>query len=151
MAKIDMVCPFSDRLCDECPLYRGRHYYLCFCKKYRGYIGESDEQAKSGVVQHSVDFQALRKLVEPWAGRRRQAEPKVKLKVIDMESGEVRVCPLDEAKTWDWSNTEIWRVVDGFQVTSWDKLVELASFKAEKGYREVVVYEGPRFMMLGGG
>ena len=56
MAKIDMVCPFSHRLCDECPLYRGRHYYLCFCKKYRGYIGQPKEDNKSGVAQHSVDF-----------------------------------------------------------------------------------------------
>jgi hypothetical protein len=151
MAKIDMFCPFSYKLCAECPLYRGRHYYLCFCKKYRGYIGESKGDTKPGINHRSVDFQALEKLMKPWAGRRTEVKPKVRLKVIDMESGEVRVCPLDEARTWDWSNTEIWRVVDGFQVTSWDKLVEIASFKAEKGYQEVVVYEGPRFMMLGGG
>jgi hypothetical protein len=147
MAKISMVCPFSRRLCDECPLYRGRHYYLCFCEKYRGYIGQPGERAKSGVAQKPADFQALWKRLEPWAGRRPEAVPKVKLKVIDMESGEVRVCPLDEAKTWDWSNQEIWKMIDGFQVTSWDKLVELASFKTRKGYQEVEVYEVPRFMI----
>ena len=151
MAKIDMVCPFSHRLCDECPLYRGRHYYLCFCKKYRGYIGQPEEDNKSGVAQHSVDFPALGKLVEPWGGRRIEAEPKVKLKVIDMETGKVRVCPLDEAKTWDWDNPEMMRLVSGFHITSWDKLVELSSYLAERGYQEVEVYEGPRFMLLGGG
>ena len=151
MAKIDMLCPFNRRLCDECPLYRGRHYYLCFCEKYRGYIGEPGGDAKPRSDQHSVDFHALMKLLEPWTGHRPEAEPRVKLKVIDMESGKVRVCPLGEAKTWDWDNTEIWRMVDGFQVTSWDRLVERASFKAKKGYQEVEVYEGPRFMMLGGG
>jgi len=36
MAKIKMMCPFSGRLCKECPLYRGKHYYLCFSKTYRG-------------------------------------------------------------------------------------------------------------------
>lgn len=41
MAKIDMFCPFSEDLCQECPQYRGRHYYLCFYNRYRGYIGES--------------------------------------------------------------------------------------------------------------
>jgi hypothetical protein len=151
MAKIDMVCPFNRRLCDECPLYRGRHYYLCFCEKYRGYIGKPEGDTKSGSDQHSVDFNALMKLMEPWAGHRPEADPKIKLKVIDMETGKVRVCPLDEAKPWDWDNPEMMRIVSGFHVTSWDKLVELASFKAKKGYQEVEVYEGPRFMMLGGG
>lgn len=40
MAKIDMICPFSHILCKECAYYRGRHYYLCFSKDYRGYIGK---------------------------------------------------------------------------------------------------------------
>ena len=62
--------------------------------------------------------QALGKLMEPWVGRRMEAEPKVKLKVIDMETGKVRVCPLDEAKTWDWNNPEMMRMVSGFHITS---------------------------------
>ena len=47
MAKIKMLCPFSKELCRECALYRGRHYYLCFCKEYRGHLGEERE---AGVV-----------------------------------------------------------------------------------------------------
>ena len=38
MAKEKMLCPFNGQLCKECPLYRGRHYYLCFSKKYRGHL-----------------------------------------------------------------------------------------------------------------
>ncbi|MFC1934108.1 hypothetical protein ACFLXX_03040 [Chloroflexota bacterium] len=38
MAKAEMICPFSGKLCKECPIYRGRHYYLCFSKKYRGHL-----------------------------------------------------------------------------------------------------------------
>jgi len=38
MAKEDMLCPFTGKLCRECPIYRGRHYYLCFSKKYRGHL-----------------------------------------------------------------------------------------------------------------
>jgi len=40
-----MICPFSGKLCRDCPVYRGRHYYLCFNTRYRGYIqGEGDQQ-----------------------------------------------------------------------------------------------------------
>lgn len=45
MAKTKMICPFSGELCVECPQYRGRHYYLCFSKKYRGYLGEKKDQS----------------------------------------------------------------------------------------------------------
>jgi hypothetical protein len=46
MAKTKMVCPFSNKVCEECALYRGRHYYLCFCTKYRGYLGKTGEGTK---------------------------------------------------------------------------------------------------------
>jgi hypothetical protein len=36
MAKVKMMCPFSKTVCKDCPVYRGRHFYLCFCEKYRG-------------------------------------------------------------------------------------------------------------------
>ncbi|OGP64713.1 MAG: hypothetical protein A2169_01925 [Deltaproteobacteria bacterium RBG_13_47_9] len=39
MAKKEMVCPFLGGLCKNCAIYIGRHYYLCYCIKYRGYIG----------------------------------------------------------------------------------------------------------------
>jgi hypothetical protein len=68
-----------------------------------------------------------------------------------MENETTRVCDLDEAKTWDWSNPEIMRMIGGVQITSWNKLVEVVSFKVKKGYREVELYEAPRFIMLGGG
>ncbi|MGD9115555.1 MAG: hypothetical protein PVJ61_00010 [Dehalococcoidia bacterium] len=43
MAKQDMICPFSGRLCQQCSLYRGRHYYLCFNKQYRGHLKEGKD------------------------------------------------------------------------------------------------------------
>ena len=46
MAKEDMICPFSGKLCKECAIYRGRHYYLCFCKQYRGYVEKSEPVGK---------------------------------------------------------------------------------------------------------
>jgi hypothetical protein len=41
MAKASMMCPFSGQLCKDCPVYRGRHYFLCFCGKYRGFLPEA--------------------------------------------------------------------------------------------------------------
>jgi len=46
VAKTEMVCPFSNKACEECALYRGRHYYLCFCTKYRGHLGKPGEITK---------------------------------------------------------------------------------------------------------
>ena len=46
MAKAEMICPFSGKLCKECALYRGRHYYLCFCKQYRGYVKQTGRVSK---------------------------------------------------------------------------------------------------------
>jgi len=50
VAKTRMICPFSKGMCVECALYRGRHYYLCYCTKYRGYLGKTEEEdgRKSG-------------------------------------------------------------------------------------------------------
>ncbi len=42
MAKKKMICPFSDRMCQNCSLYIGRHYRLCDSGHYRGIL-ENDE------------------------------------------------------------------------------------------------------------
>jgi hypothetical protein len=36
MAKIAMACPFTHHVCTECPIFRGRHFYLCLAKALRG-------------------------------------------------------------------------------------------------------------------
>jgi len=48
MAKEKMICPFSGELCKECPLYRGRHYYLCFSRDYRGCLGVARKAGMQG-------------------------------------------------------------------------------------------------------
>ena len=45
MAKDKVKCPFSNKLCKECALYRGRHMNLCYVQDYRGYLGESKKPA----------------------------------------------------------------------------------------------------------
>ncbi len=49
MAKRKMNCPFSGRGCKECSIYRGRHYFLCFSKRYRGVVGDRAEDIEEAV------------------------------------------------------------------------------------------------------
>ena len=153
MAKTKMLCPFNRGLCGECAIYRGRHYYLSLCEHYRGYIGEPKAGNNRRANNLVVDIETFDRLVEPWSGKHNRAEkePDIRLKVIDMETEETRICDLQEARDWDWGNTETIRMIDGFHITSWDKLLEILRYKTAKGYREAVLYEGPRFMLLGGG
>jgi len=76
---------------------------------------------------------------------------KMKLILLDRETGEERSCTLDEAETWDWADPEYWRIVNGWQITSFDGLLFLLSMKAEKGVTEIEILQAPRFMMLSGG
>jgi hypothetical protein len=46
MAKDKVKCPFSNQLCKECALYRGRHMNLCYIRDYRGYLGVNKRPAE---------------------------------------------------------------------------------------------------------
>jgi len=50
MAKKKMMCPFSGVGCKECTLYRGRHYFLCYSRKYRGVMGDRVENIKEALA-----------------------------------------------------------------------------------------------------
>jgi hypothetical protein len=76
---------------------------------------------------------------------------KMKIKVVDRETGESRYCALDEAKTWDWGNQDIWRIVSGWQITSFKGLLSMMHMKAQKGLEEVEILESPRSLLLAGG
>ena len=56
MAKEKMICPFSKKMCRECPQYRGRHYYLCYCQKYRGCLGSSSKEEKKKPWSSGADI-----------------------------------------------------------------------------------------------
>jgi len=70
MAKIKMLCPFSKELCRECPQYRGRHYYLCYYTKYRGYLGGRENKAGkrslSGMVDQKFEIPQLPSSSPKW-------------------------------------------------------------------------------------
>jgi hypothetical protein len=76
---------------------------------------------------------------------------RIRLLLLDRETGEERYCTLEEAENWDWANPELWRICNGWQITSFDTLVNLLSMKAEKGVEEIEILQSPRFMMLAGG
>ena len=153
MTQGEFVCPFNHQSCHECVLYRGRHYYIDACRKDRGDISAS----KQPVNNHSGDlqayFQALESQIEPWADVKLLPERdlQIKLMVINVETGESRVYSLEEVRTWEWSNSDTVRQIDGIQIDSWDKLIQVLSYKAESGHQEVKIYEAPRFMVLAGG
>ena len=153
MAKTKMLCPFNERMCDECALYRGRHYYLSLCEHYRGHLTGGKSNGHPEAANQPLDIKTFDRLVLPWTAKSNRVEtkPDIKLKVIDMETGESRICEPEETRNWDWENTEMMRFIDGFHITTWDKLNEILQYKADKGFREVEMYEGPRFMLLGGG
>ena len=68
-----------------------------------------------------------------------------------MENNTSRICGLDEAKTWDWKDPTIMRIIGDFQVTSFEQLLFMLREKEEKGIQKVTLREAPRFMMLSGG
>jgi hypothetical protein len=57
MAKTRMLCPFSGELCKECPVYRGRHYYLCFCQKYRGCLSKPRKTPNTSRIGSNGKFE----------------------------------------------------------------------------------------------
>jgi hypothetical protein len=65
MEKMAMACPFSNKACTECALFRGRHHYLSFSQKRRGFIDEQEEHGKLCASPLSDDFLTLSKSVEP--------------------------------------------------------------------------------------
>ncbi len=76
---------------------------------------------------------------------------KIRLRLYDRENDTSRIVSLDEAKTWNWGDPETWRMIGGWQVTSFQQLLNLLYLKMQKGVEEVEIVEAPRFTMLAGG
>ncbi len=76
---------------------------------------------------------------------------KVRLTLVDRETGESRVCTLNEVKTWDWGNPEQWVMIGGWQITSYASFLHVVGLKIENGQRDIEILVAPRFAMLSGG
>jgi len=68
MAKTPMKCPFNDKLCIECNLYRAGIIICAIVKNYRGYIPHRDLAAPSPASQ-SAAFEKLKRMTEPKSHR----------------------------------------------------------------------------------
>jgi len=81
MAKTRMICPFSGELCKECPVYRGRHYFLCFCEKYRGCLPEAIKDLPMSRIGSNGKFEMpsikLRSPLDPFIIALRENEKEV--------------------------------------------------------------------------
>ena len=131
---------WSHGVCSECDLFKGRG------GECNGYP-DTAEQGSQDV------FEALSSARKP-AGRvqkKQKKEPDIKLLVVDAENDQVRPSSLKDARTWDWKNPEIMRIVDDWQISSYEMLLFILKEKAEKGIKEVRLFEAPRFMVLAGG
>ena len=74
MAKTKMICPFSGELCKDCPVYRARHYYLCFCKKYRGHLSELGKAGRT-LARPASGLRGMRKFEIPSIDTRSAIDP----------------------------------------------------------------------------
>ena len=63
--------------------------------------------------------------------------------ITDHYGTSVRVCDLEEAKTWDYADPARIIAVAGIQVRSWEELMEIVSRQAGRGCHEVEVYHMP--------
>jgi hypothetical protein len=91
MEKSKFVCPFTNKTCHECALYRGRH---CFIDNH---LQEKAQRRKPADIK--ANFQALSEALTPEvdAGARAGEMPLIALRVVDVENGTSEVCPLEEA------------------------------------------------------
>jgi hypothetical protein len=75
----------------------------------------------------------------------------IRLRVFDGETKEKKIVEIEETKTWDWKDPGIWLVINGWQVTSYSRLVSVLRQKQENGVEEIEILVAPRFSMLSGG
>ncbi|MBP1747769.1 MAG: hypothetical protein H6Q52_308 [Deltaproteobacteria bacterium] len=135
------TCPFTDKPCTECGVYRGRHRHIVLhsnSKKQNDHISDY--------------FKAVNEYLDPWAGKGQGCEkPDIAFRVLNMENRKSRICEFEEAKSWDWGDPTIMRLIDGWHVKSYNNLVDILCYKEEKGHKEAELQECPRFMLLSGG
>ena len=151
------TCPFSHRECRNCPIYRGRHSYIT--------IKDSDGTPQPRILKKPDDWQAKFKAVvrnrEDDISRVKEAEQlkqhetdaqgdgkerkeyKIKLTVLDAETGETITCTVAEASTWDWGNWQKVRAIGPWHIYSFERLLAILAQKAESGCEEIDMTEAP--------
>jgi hypothetical protein len=146
--------------CRNCPIYRGRHSYIV--------PKDGDETPQPRIVKKPDDWQArFREVVQnreedlPQAERALQSKPqetttdgggkkrkkyRIRLTVLDRETGERRACTGSEASKWDWGDRQKVRSIGPWHIYSFERLLAILADKAESGCGEVELTEAPFYM-----
>jgi hypothetical protein len=153
-------CPFSHSGCRNCPIYRGRHSYIMpkdgdetpqprVLKKVEI---DWQERFKEVLQNREGDTHAEETLrVKPQGtnrdGERKESENQsFSFTVLDKETGERRVCTVDEASTWDWGNRQKVRSIGPWHIFNFEKLLSILAHNVEAGCEEVELVEAPFYM-----
>ena len=131
---------WSHGCCPDCDIYKGNGG-LCL-----GYPVEPKDT--DGATFEALDHSGQLPMDEP---PKDAPMPTVKLRLIDVERKTSRPCDLEEAKTWDWGNPDIMRIVANWQIKDFEMLLFILREKQDKGIQEVDIFEAPKFMVLAGG
>jgi hypothetical protein len=126
--------------CAECDMYRDRGG-LC-----AGYSTKPNDNHEPKFKTPKQSNQVLKSDVEA-----SEDTPNIRLKLVDVEKKTSRVCRPDEAKTWDWKDPTIIRLIGDWQIKNYETLFFILNEKESNGLEEVTIYETPRFMLLAGG
>jgi hypothetical protein len=151
MAKIKRICPFNHKSCAYCTFYSGRHCYTDFHRVRAGnrFDGSMPDLNKIPLLSLHRYGQGTE---DNGKGKSKQLLIGIKLKITDMITEQTRIENLDSAKSWVWDNPDTQRFINGtVHITSWRQLIDYCRRKAKRGEKEIIIYEAPSYLLIGGG
>jgi hypothetical protein len=151
MAKVKRICPFNHRACAYCTFYSGRHCYTDFHK-----IHGRNHDGNAMPDLNKIPLLSLHGYEQQPEGngknKSKKILPDIRLKVTDMVTEQARIEDLDHAAKWEWNDPDRQRFINGtIHVTSWGQLLDYCRRRAKRGEKELVIYEAPSYLLIGGG
>jgi hypothetical protein len=134
MARNKTICPFNQKACIDCVLYRGRH-------QCNAIIGYENSAAVLSEIQAMLNPSASFK----------ETDPKVKIFYVNIEDRTSKEVELADLQNIDWENNFFERKIDGIHIHSWKSLLGVLKYKENEGKNSVEFIEAPGFMLYGGG
>jgi hypothetical protein len=151
MAKVKRICPFSHKSCADCSFYVGRHCYTDFHKTHYHYLAEHRK-----LDFNKIPLLSLHPMPEHSSGngskKTAKTLPRIRLKVVDMITEQTRTEDLEHAMSWVWDDPDKQRFINGtIHITSWKQLLDYCRHRAKRGEKEIIIYEAPSYLLIGGG
>ncbi|MCL2025872.1 MAG: hypothetical protein FWG92_03600 [Leptospirales bacterium] len=129
------ICPFNQRACIDCVLYRGRHQ----C---------------NAPVSHINDAEVLNEIQAMLTPKTslKETGSNIKILYVNIEDCISKEVQLAELQDLDWDNNFFVRKIDGIHIHSWETLLGVLKYKEETEGKDFVEFiEAPGFMLYGGG